>query len=248
MFAAACGEERPVFTPALMTFLIFAASMTTAERTSAGRDVGDLTRVSPRRIGVRLYGDATLDASDASASDRDAFASAIWETRRILAEAGVDLDVQSCLHWRSGDEQDPCARPPRPDEISIRTYRSSAFAPRTVGKHRLAYSLMDFDSGQGSLITIDLTAIEWLADASGSDAELLLGRTAAHELGHLLLGSPEHAGSGLMRAVWSNQELQRNRAKDWSFAIRQVADIHAQGRPNVKHPRNPAALVGDAAD
>ena len=235
-----------MFSAALMTFLIFATSMTTAERTSAGRGVDDPTKVSPRRIGVRLYGDATLDASDAS--DSDAFASAIWETRRILAEAGVDLDVQSCLHWRSGDEQDSCARPPRPDEYSIRTYRSSAFAPRTSGKHRLAYSLIDFGSGRGSLITIDLTAIEWLAGASGSDAELLLGRTAAHELGHLLLRSPEHARSGLMRAVWSNQELHRNRAKDWAFATRQVADIHAQGRPNVKHPRNPAALVGDAAD
>jgi hypothetical protein len=228
-----------------MTFLLqfLATSMITAGHTSARRAAHDPTDVPPRRISVRVYGDATSDASDAS--DADAFASALWDTKRILDEAGVDLDVQSCQHWQSGDEHDPCARPPRPDEYSIRTYRSSEFSPRT-GTHRLAYTLMDFSSGRGSLVTIDLTAIEWLAGTSGSDATLLLGRTVAHELGHLLLRSPEHAKSGLMRAVWSNKELQRNRVKDWSFAFRQVAEIRAQRTPNVKHDGNPVALVGDS--
>lgn len=233
-----------MFPAALMTFLLqfSATSMTTAGYTSAQRAAHDLTNVSPRRISVRLYGDATPDASDA-----DAIARALLETKRILDEVGVDLDVQSCQHWHSGDEHDPCARPPRPDEYSIRTYRSSEFAPRTLGTHRLAYTLMDFSSGRGSLVTIDLSAIGWLAGASGSDVNLLLGRTVAHEFGHLLLGSPEHAKSGLMRAVWSNKELQRNRARDWSFAFRQVADIRAQRTPNVKHPGNPVALVANAA-
>ena len=37
----------------------------------------------------------------------------------------------------------------------------------------------------------------------------ILGNVMAHELGHLLLGSNSHAGTGIMRAHWQGEELRR---------------------------------------
>ena len=40
----------------------------------------------------------------------------------------------------------------------------------------------------------------------------------AHEIGHLLLGTNAHSGTGLMREIWTLAELTRNRAQDWIFS------------------------------
>jgi hypothetical protein len=44
--------------------------------------------------------------------------------------------------------------------------------------------------------------------AFGADVSQLLGSVAAHELGHLLLGSHAHASSGIMSAVWTGDVLR----------------------------------------
>ena len=58
------------------------------------------------------------------------------------------------------------------------------------------------------------------ADASPS---LVLGRAIAHELGHLLIGTPRHSSRGLMRALWSQEELRGDRAADWRFSADESA-------------------------
>jgi hypothetical protein len=51
----------------------------------------------------------------------------------------------------------------------------------------------------------------------------------AHEIGHLLLGSTAHSATGLMREVWTDEELQRNRPEDWVFAEPQRNLLRAVG-------------------
>jgi len=55
----------------------------------------------------------------------------------------------------------------------------------------------------------------------------LLGFAVAHEVGHLLLGTNTHAAAGLMRAVWSRSDIQRNHPADWLFT---AADSLAMSR------------------
>ena len=38
------------------------------------------------------------------------------------------------------------------------------------------------------------------------------------EIGHLLLGVLGHSRTGIMRAVWTDDELTRARPEDWLFA------------------------------
>jgi len=222
--------------------LVFVTGTTIAHEPSAIGGAGAAARASRLRVVVRLYGSARPDTS--VAADGQVLTAAVSNTVRLLTAAGVDLEIQSCEHWRAGDESGPCGLPLDANEFSIRTYRSSRFSPATTGEYQLAYSLVDSGSGQGSLVTIDLSAVEWLAGASGSDHRLLLGRVIAHEVGHLLLRSPDHSASALMRAVWKNKELRRRRADDWAFTVSQVVAMHAQRSTGSAAPVQSAALSG----
>jgi hypothetical protein len=68
---------------------------------------------------------------------------------------------------------------------------------------------------------------------TGLDAPELLGRAIAHEIGHLLLRAPGHAQSGLMRPLWTDEELSQNRPGDWTFSEAErdrVQDVEQTGR------------------
>ena len=47
----------------------------------------------------------------------------------------------------------------------------------------------------------------------------------AHEMGHLLLATSVHAASGLMRPIWSREDLRKARDADWSFTREEIAAI-----------------------
>lgn len=176
------------------------------------------------RITARLYGTA--------GSVDDTLESEMLETVKILATADVQLTLQPCEGWRPGDDSNPCARPMIGGEFAVRTYRSDV-RKNDPHEHALGYSLFDPETGHGSLVTIDLSAVDWLAEASDANARLLVGRVAAHEIGHLLLGSGDHSRAGLMRSVWSARSLRQARSNDWTFTGREVALIHAT---SVTHP------------
>jgi hypothetical protein len=61
-----------------------------------------------------------------------------------------------------------------------------------------------------------------VAAEANADPAAILGRAIAHELGHLLIGTPVHSPHGLMRALWSQTELRRNRSDDWVFSADQA--------------------------
>ena len=68
------------------------------------------------------------------------------------------------------------------------------------------------------LSTVFPDVVALVARDAGVDARRLLGYAVAHEIGHLLLNSPQHSSAGLMRALWSRLELQERRTGDWVFS------------------------------
>ena len=60
----------------------------------------------------------------------------------------------------------------------------------------LGTSMLDREQRTGVLMTLDVFPIRAIADKTSMDLSTLLGRTIAHEMGHLLLGSPEHTKCG----------------------------------------------------
>jgi hypothetical protein len=68
------------------------------------------------------------------------------------------------------------------------------------------------------MATVFHDQIQAVARRTGVARSELLGRALAHEVGHLLLGVRGHSRSGIMRAVWTDDELTRDRPDDWVFA------------------------------
>ena len=81
----------------------------------------------------------------------------------------------------------------------------------------LGYALIDRQQHTGALATVYVDRVASLAQESGVDGSLLLGRAIAHEIGHLLIGTNQHSTSGVMRARWSRRDLRRGRPDQWRF-------------------------------
>jgi hypothetical protein len=77
-------------------------------------------------------------------------------------------------------------------------------------------------SGPSTIATVYAAAIAERARRTGGSLATLVGRVAAHEIGHLLLGSNAHADHGLMRPAWDLSRLDRG---DWAFTLEDAAAI-----------------------
>jgi len=114
-----------------------------------------------------------------------------------------------------------CADPPKQDEVIVRIVRAEdRGSPDLLGS-----AMVDVGGRAGTLATIYLDRVEWLAGQARTDSGRLLGRAIAHEIGHLLLGTASHACAGLMRARWLAGELQRDWPLDWMLSDREGAEM-----------------------
>jgi hypothetical protein len=162
----------------------------------------------PTPLIIRLYGAPPFSVESGDRSVKEAHA--------ILAEAGLAPEWIACAP--APPAADRCAVPLGSAEVAVRVIPASPpSASPARGKLPLGYALVDPQTKSGTLATVYVDRVRWLADASESDVAALLGRAIAHEIGHLLLGTNRHAPLGLMRAVWSRDAVRGGRAAEWRF-------------------------------
>ena len=89
----------------------------------------------------------------------------------------------------------------------------------------LGESMLDREQRAGVLMTIDVFAVRAVAEGAATAVSTLLGRAIAHEIGHLLLGTAEHPQIGLMRALWSHEELRGLKPAHWGFSSHEAANM-----------------------
>lgn len=123
---------------------------------------------------------------------------------QILKTSGVSMIWRQC----------PCNGEVASAELLVRI----TSAPASVDPSSLGFSYVDVNEQRGTLATIFADRVHTLAASAAADEGALLGRAIAHELAHLLLGSTNHAKSGLMREQWTSIELVRNHPIDWQFS------------------------------
>ena len=160
-------------------------------------------------------------------------ATALETARAILARAAIDV------RWR---ECGQCEEAPGPRELIVRIMA----APAQAEPESLGYSLVDLQQRNGTLATIFANRVESLATAAAFDPGVLLGRTIAHELAHLLIGTTEHSTSGLMRAHWDAFELEHDRPQDWVLSRGEGTRMRRGLVARARRARVPAMVV--AAD
>jgi hypothetical protein len=138
---------------------------------------------------------------------------AMKEARRILAGAAmqivwqtgpVDASEANITDQHAGSQSHE--RDHR-DYIVVTILRK---VPDSCLQGALGYSLPDARFGSHALIFCN--RVERVSASGGIDLATILGHAIAHEIGHVLLGSPEHSAVGIMKARWGIADYQ-NAAK-----------------------------------
>jgi hypothetical protein len=150
----------------------------------------------------------------------------------IMKTAGVAVTWTQC----------PCPLPVGASELIVRlTGASPASEPASLG-----FSYVDIDHKAGTLATVFADRVRALAAAAGIDDSELLGRAMAHEISHLLLGTRDHDHYGLMRGLWTANELVKQRPFDWMLSQTERARIRqAIARRSIEGAQ-PAMVSADA--
>jgi hypothetical protein len=136
----------------------------------------------------------------------------------ILGQADIQVEWLECGVPAEGTDMAPqaCAQPLRWNELLVRIVSAGTVESRP-DVDTLGFAWVDVSAGAGSLATVYADRVSVMAQGAGVDVAELLGRAIAHEIGHLLLGTNQHAAYGLMRACWSTADLRRNRATQGLF-------------------------------
>jgi hypothetical protein len=190
------------------TAAILAVVLMTSTRTPASSAVIDDSLL------VRIYDNAGILASELT--------SALRTTHDILRRADLIVDWVQCRARRDGPVPAVCDQPLSTSDVVVRLIEGS---DKETGERRaLGYSLFD-SNGISGFATVYVDRVDWLARRAQYARAPLLGRAIAHEIGHLLLRSNAHTDSGLMREVWTAEQVVRNRREDWTFSPDQNGDI-----------------------
>src|ERR1700730_13696474 len=147
---------------------------------------------------------------------------AIRVASTALSDAGIATEWIDCSADAAPDR---CGAAPGRAALIVRIARGPG--GRDAGDV-LGYAAVDTMAKEGSLATIYADRVVAHATAAGWDPGTLLGRATAHEIGHLLMGTHDHAARGLMRARWSSSDLQRRFTRDWLFSAHEAAQMRAR--------------------
>jgi hypothetical protein len=157
----------------------------------------------PAEITVRVY-QSSIGRMSIGAASRYA--------ARKFRSAGVAVTFVECRTNR-----DACLRPLTSTDLILRL--TPATDANAVDKERsLGFAFVDAATRASRVATVYPERVVLLARRARVDETDLLGRAVAHEIGHLLIQSNQHAPDGLMRAHWTIEELRRNLPRDWSFS------------------------------
>jgi hypothetical protein len=172
-----------------------------------------------RRMVVRVYETGLGDPSMRTAAVQTAAA--------IVEMAGITVEWYDCTeHGRRPMCQDARRRgnfivrlmPTMSSGTALRRPAIEALDTQGDTESPLGFAVVDSDTHAGKMATVFHDQVEAVARRTGVARSELLGRALAHEVGHLLLGVRGHSRTGLMRAVWTDEELTRDRPDDWMFA------------------------------
>jgi len=167
---------------------------------------------------VRVY--------DTTSGTTEILGEAITTAAAVVRDAGIPVEWRDCT--RSGSQ--PGCQNPRLGDFIVRIV--PAAKPSTVPIRRslqlrtvqgeehfqLGVAVLDPVTLTGQMATVFQEPVQRLASRTGVDPAKLLGRAIAHEIGHLLLRTKSHSATGLMREVWSLEELTSTDDDDWRFA------------------------------
>jgi hypothetical protein len=148
----------------------------------------------------------TISVHNDAAVPWEAIRAAEKEASRVFHAAGIDVQWANCQAVSEEAIEtakvSSCGEAVFPEHLHLRIARRSVgLSPEAMGISFLS------EDGSGCQADIFYEGIEGLKQESNASLSVILGHVAAHEIGHLLLGTNSHAPAGIMRAVWGHDEL-----------------------------------------
>ena len=162
---------------------------------------------------VRLYNTSGISAPELLAARR-----AIEST---FQDTGLAFDRPAVRASCQQDSVDSCSESLKPLEMVVRIINAPASSP-TIHARGLRRGLCH--QGDRSRLAGHgvLGPDRQRRHARRRRCRHALGLVIAHELGHLLLGSGYHGGTGVMRADWPEELLTHN-GEPWRFSTLEAA-------------------------
>jgi hypothetical protein len=147
------------------------------------------------RVTISVHNDAGISAGTLRGAE--------MEASRVFRQSGIAAKWLNCPLPPDGPEHPAQCRTARfPAHLQLRIARRS----RNLSEITFGISYLSAD-GSGCYANLFYEPVEEMQESSRVNLASLLGDVAAHEIGHLLLGTNSHAANGIMRARWQSEEL-----------------------------------------
>lgn len=147
------------------------------------------------RVTVSVYNEAAVPGEVLSRAEQAA--------SRIFQRAGIEVNWLNCQVPAASEEASiTCREVAFPKHLHLRIVRRSA----GLNGEAMGVSFQGED-GIGCFADLFYEPMERLEESDGTNVASLLGQVAAHEIGHLLLGTNSHAVAGIMQARWTADRL-----------------------------------------
>lgn len=202
---------------------------------TSGARASGLPRKSPEpppQVTIRLYDQAALPP--------EVLRKATEIAGNILGQAGVQAVWLSCV---GPTNMLVCDDPLFTPDYRVFLLPKEAETKLPVPTRGLAFVLQHPQRGVGQTAWVFYARVQRLSEEERLPSDLLLGHVIAHELGHLLLGSVDHPGNGLMRRRWSEKELRDATQESLYFSGSQAKAIRAAVRRRPSEQSSMLALV-----
>lgn len=168
------------------------------------------------RVTISVYNDAEVPA--------DVLGRAEEQAGQIFLHAGIEVFWLNCpVLAVSEDASRACREAIFPEHLHLRIVR------RSTGLKGEAMGIsFQAEDGSGCYADLFYEPMEQLHRSQGTDVANLLGHVAAHEIGHLLLGSKSHAVAGIMHAHWTVEELTSGKMERLVFSEQESLRMKAK--------------------
>jgi hypothetical protein len=180
-------------------------------------------RVADPSPAIRVRVDNYAQASPAT------LAGAEREAGRILGEAGLRTIWLDCPAGHSASvPQDPCQEPLEATDIVLRVLSEPTQNrfPDTVFGFAVVPVLAS--------VYYDYVLRRAKSDDAQFEVPIILGCVIAHEVGHLLLGSNSHSGSGVMQRRWEHKQIRQAMTGTLHFTPEQAKLIQAETQTRMR--------------
>ena len=191
-----------------------------------------------RRSGTQTELKITMRVHNYVKTAPQVLAAAEREATRIFRRAGVEVEWVDLTDCREGGRTEPpCHSPLGPAELVLRILARSPAEAQDPAGETFGVALVPPDGSDGVDAAVFYSGVQDLSRTSAASSAQILGFLAAHEIGHLLLGSGSHSSVGIMRPGWTPEELERSARGQLGFTPQQSERLRAAVARRSAQPR-----------